>query len=630
MAEKLEVIITGKDELSGILRGVGNVALGVAAGGIAALGAGLVGLGVFINDSIQSAMESQNVLAQLNAVLTSTGGVAGVTAQQATDLATSLQKVTRYSDEAVLGGENLLLTFTNIGQDIFPQATGIMLDMSTALGQDVKSSAIQLGKALQDPILGVTALRRVGVNFNEEDQKMIKNLVETGRTAEAQKFIMAELTKEFGGAAEAAGNTFAGKLDILKNQFDDVKESVGLKLIPVLSELMDKVIIPMMPVITDLAMRFGDFIVKVAQSPEFQTLVTNIGNILTALLDAGPASIEFKEAVGGALQNLIPPELQTAFNFLTQWWQTNGPGIQAAAQQLFGDISSAVSQVVAQIGPFVNEVLVKLITWFTENGPLIQAFAMAIAQSFTDLVPAIVAVWGVIQPVLMGLLDLILGIARIIMQVATGDWPGAWETLKQTVINVGNAIGTAIVGFLDLIAKTMGGSLAQIGTMWSANWNQLKQIFSTIWNLIIAEFNDKINKVKGFIEDVAQAFGNISAAVRDVVDWIATLAGKLAKLVIPKWLQPGSPTPFEIGLRGIKSAMQDLSGVSAPIFNGTANMALTGVSAIPGGGSGPIVVQLNISSPVTILDEQKVRDTLTPLIIEGVRQAQANGVIGAR
>lgn len=187
--------------------------------------------------SVKSFEESEAASKQLETVLKSTGGVAGVTADKANELARNLQKVTKYSDESVLGGENLLLTFTAIGKDIFPQATETMLDMSQALGQDVKSSAIQLGKALQDPILGVTALRRVGVNFSEKQQDVIKKLVETGKAAEAQALILKELQVEFGGSARAAGETFAGKMAILKNSFDDVKESIGQTIVTALIPL---------------------------------------------------------------------------------------------------------------------------------------------------------------------------------------------------------------------------------------------------------------------------------------------------------------------------------------------------------------------------------------------------------
>ena len=235
---EIKAIITADDRASKVLSGVGDSfskLLKITAVGATVAAGAAVAFGV---SAVKSFMESEDAAAQLNATLKSTGGVAGVTAEQADHLASSLQKVTKFSDETILGGENLLLTFTKIGKDIFPQATEVMLDMSTALGQDVKSSAIQLGKALQDPILGVTALRRVGVNFNSAQQEVIKNLVETGRAGEAQALILKELQVEFGGSAKAAGETFAGKLEILKNQFDDVKESIGKTLVEALSPLM--------------------------------------------------------------------------------------------------------------------------------------------------------------------------------------------------------------------------------------------------------------------------------------------------------------------------------------------------------------------------------------------------------
>lgn len=243
----IRAIITAKDEASGVLRGFSNNVSNVNDGitkaakavgiGLLAAGGAAVAFGV---SSVKAFSESENVMAQTNAVLKSTGSIAGVTAEQTSSLANSLQKVTRFSDETIQSGENLLLTFTNIGKDIFPDATKVMLDMSQALGQDVKSSAIQVGKALQDPILGVTALRRVGVNFNDTQRDIIKNLVETGRSAEAQQMILKELKQEFGGSAEAAGKTFAGSLERLKNQLDDVKESLGKTLVNALTPFVSK------------------------------------------------------------------------------------------------------------------------------------------------------------------------------------------------------------------------------------------------------------------------------------------------------------------------------------------------------------------------------------------------------
>jgi hypothetical protein len=244
----IKAIITAEDKASSVLKGFGdNVGslgglvekgLKTAAIGIAAAGAAAAGFGVL---AVKAFSESQDVLAQTNAVLRSTGSVAGVSADQVAKLAHSFQQTTKFSDETVQSGENLLLTFTSIGKDIFPLATQTMLDMSQALGQDTKNSAIQLGKALQDPILGITALRRVGVNFTDSQQEMITKLVESGHKLDAQKLILKELQTEFGGSAEAAGNTFSGKLAILKNNLNDVEEAVGSVIVDALTPFVDKI-----------------------------------------------------------------------------------------------------------------------------------------------------------------------------------------------------------------------------------------------------------------------------------------------------------------------------------------------------------------------------------------------------
>lgn len=189
-----------------------------------AMGASITGaLGL----SLAAWSEQENAVAQLDAVLKSTNGVAGITRESMLGLAKSLQETTTYSDETVVSAENFLLTFTNIKNDVMPDAVKIVLDMSTAMGTDLKGSAIQVGKALQDPIKGVSALAEVGVNFTLQQQEQIKKLVETGHAMEAQKLILKELSTEFGGSAAAAAQTFSGQLAQLKNAVGEVFEAIG-------------------------------------------------------------------------------------------------------------------------------------------------------------------------------------------------------------------------------------------------------------------------------------------------------------------------------------------------------------------------------------------------------------------
>lgn len=187
--------------------------------------------------------EAQRVAAQTRAVLKSTGGVAGVTAKQVDSLASALSRKTGIDDEAIASGENLLLTFKSIrneagkGNDIFNRATKIALDLSVAWGQDMKSSAIQLGKALEDPIAGLTSLRRVGIQFTDAQEKTIKALVETGDVVGAQKIILKELETQVGGSAKAYGETLPGQLAKTRNALLETGATILEKATPAIMSL---------------------------------------------------------------------------------------------------------------------------------------------------------------------------------------------------------------------------------------------------------------------------------------------------------------------------------------------------------------------------------------------------------
>lgn len=202
----------------------------MAAGAAAGL-TGLVALGV---GAFNAAEESAKIGRETERVIRTTGAAAWTSADQVGALASSISDKTGADDEAIQSGQNLLLTFTNIhnevgkGNDIFDQATGLALDMSTALGTDMSAASIQLGKALNDPIKGITALSKAGVSFTAAQKDQIKAMVEAGDVLGAQKIILGELSKEFGGAAEAAGTP----LDKLKVKIGNFQEDVGAKLIP--------------------------------------------------------------------------------------------------------------------------------------------------------------------------------------------------------------------------------------------------------------------------------------------------------------------------------------------------------------------------------------------------------------
>jgi hypothetical protein len=216
---------------------------GLLIGGAVAVAAGAAVVGI-LADSTKEAMAAERVTALLESTLKSTGGVAGMTRQSIEALSLSLSLVTPVEDDIITGAQTMLLTFKNIGKDIFPQTTESVLNMATAMNQgaipsaeQLQSTAIMIGKALNDPIAGMAAMGRAGVQFSDGQKEAIKAMVETGNLAGAQAIILGELESQFGGAARAAGTTFAGQMAIANNQIGNIKEQIGAALIPVLSQL---------------------------------------------------------------------------------------------------------------------------------------------------------------------------------------------------------------------------------------------------------------------------------------------------------------------------------------------------------------------------------------------------------
>ena len=171
--------------------------------------------------------EASVVAAKLESQLTATGNAVGMTAKELQNYASELQKVTTFGDEETIEAMTRLLSFTSIQGDVFKKAIASAQDLATIMGTDLNSAVLQLGKALEDPNMGLTLLRRTGVIFTKEQTENIRKLVDEGKKYEAQMLILAEVQKKFGGAAKAAADTAAGSWKQLKNAFGDLLETIG-------------------------------------------------------------------------------------------------------------------------------------------------------------------------------------------------------------------------------------------------------------------------------------------------------------------------------------------------------------------------------------------------------------------
>ncbi|MDM8006099.1 MAG: phage tail length tape measure family protein [Phycisphaerae bacterium] len=268
----LDIVVRGKDRASGVFSRIGGAARGMGRAlfsvkGLMLSALGGYGLKAAVSHATELWEEQAKAEGKLAGVLKATGGAAGFTAGQLKQMASNLQEVTTYGDEAILNAQAILATFTQIKGDTFKQATEAILDMSAVLDQDLKGSAIQLGKALNDPIKGVTALRKVGVSFTTQQMETIKALTQSGQLEQAQAVILTELQHEFGGVAKGMAAT-SGAGAQLKNAIGDVWEAFGKSLSPAIREFRG-LIKSLLPNLTNLAGGLGENVLTAVQLARF-------------------------------------------------------------------------------------------------------------------------------------------------------------------------------------------------------------------------------------------------------------------------------------------------------------------------------------------------------------------------
>ena len=189
---------------------------------------------------IEEAQEAIKVNAATAQIIKATGGAAQVTADQVADLSQNLSEQIAVDDELIQSSANLILTFKNVANQgeglaaIFDRTVLAAQDLSAAGFGDAESAAKMLGKALNDPERGLTALSRAGVTFSQQQKEQIRTLIEGGDVLKAQQLILAEVESQVGGVAAAT----ATGIDQFNVYFDNLKEELGLAILPLINALI--------------------------------------------------------------------------------------------------------------------------------------------------------------------------------------------------------------------------------------------------------------------------------------------------------------------------------------------------------------------------------------------------------
>ena len=204
---------------------------------------GLVALTALGTAAVRAAEDAQVADRRLASIAESMnlfGNQTGAVTKRLRDFADATMKQTAIDDEVIKATQAKLLTFKNLAQtaDVMggamDRATLAAIDLAAAGFGSAETNATQLGKALQDPIKGITALARAGVTFTQQEKDKIKVLVESGKMLEAQDMILSAIETQVGGTA-AATVTGSAKMAAA---FGEMQEAIGTALLPVLEQLV--------------------------------------------------------------------------------------------------------------------------------------------------------------------------------------------------------------------------------------------------------------------------------------------------------------------------------------------------------------------------------------------------------
>lgn len=473
----------------------------------AVIGAVKIGADMF-SALIADAREAQRVQRITAATIKATGGAANVTAKQVASLADSLMLVTGADDETIKAGMNMLLTFRNVrnevgrGNDIFNRASRDLLDMSAALhggdlsSESLRKTAIQLGKALNDPILGISALRRVGVTFTKTQADMIKGWVEHGQILRAQKYILREVEREFGGTAAAA----ADPVQRLKTMFRELGERIGTALLGPLNRFVGFISGTVLPAVSRLWNKFN---VPGNISAAWNALTK--GKLPTAggtgglgeRAQGGPAPVSglAERQQGGPLPP--PPQvpawqraLAVIHDGLVKIWQVIGPQLLPALRTLWDGVTRA---------------------W----GVLVQV-GKAMLPAWRDVWTFVKQLWNAVQSLWVAFAPIVgplirIGLALIIV---------AFRALAWLLAHV---VGPAIMGLATALKNVMHwGDVAgnAIHRAWSVLINFLSSAWASAWQGIRNVLAAVVGRILGF-------FGNILHGAAVAFGWIPGIGGKL-------------------------------------------------------------------------------------------------------
>jgi hypothetical protein len=478
----------------------------VGAGMSVAITAPFIALGAHL---LQGSQDAAHAAGQVKAALESMGNASGKTFEQLSASAEALRNLTGVDDDEILTKLTAnMLSFGNIAGDAFDRAQLAALNLSARMQGDLQGATMMVGKALNDPVKGLAALGRAGIQFTEKQKEQIKGMVAVGNAAGAQAIMLSELERQFGGAAEAAGNADVWKpmktaLMDLEGAFEPIVRDVLGPLIAKVAEITRA--------FANLSPETQKFIaIGAAVAAALGPLLVGIGGVVTAVgallpvfgavaaVMSGPVILAVGAAVLAFLafkDDIIPVVMQ----FATALKETLGPKIQPLFEALKGAVSAIGSVFAAIFGGGSGS-----------TGADLKAWGQSIAQVF-----------GAALDLITGAINIITNVMQALGALLRGDFSAMWGFLWQAVKS---AVGAILKAFETLFPGVIGSIRKMVEGV--TTWLQ-GRLFGVLRSVI--------DKVKGVSDaffklyDAVVGHSYVPDMVTEVGQWMAKLDDNMVK-----------------------------------------------------------------------------------------------------
>ena len=453
-----------------------------AAVGFAAASAGAAAVGFAATKLVQGAEFAKQADDRLAAVAKSMnlfGAETAVVTDRLQKLADAQEFELGVTAETIKATQAKLMTFKNIGQEAdvvggaFDRATTAAIDLSAAGFGAAETNAVQLGKALQDPIKGITALARSGVTFTDQEKEKIATLVRSGEMLAAQDTLLKAIETQVGGTAAAtATSTFK-----ISAAFGHVSDEIGTLLLPAFEGFANFMVGTVVPLASEFSAAFqsGGFaggvqfvstklqelltIVVSKVKEMFPKVVAALGELATAFV-AWVAPMIPK--VIAALQSLVPKIatwlLKTrAFitNKLIEW-----------GDAFFAWVTPIIPKLLAKLG----EVVLSIGNWLLNTGlPDLVERAQVLGDALVSwLAPLVRRLPSLLVDLIAPIATFIIGTAipkLLELGAKLGMSLIKWTFVlgKELIIGIGGAVVALVAALPDLFAA-LGVGLAKIAT----------------------------------------------------------------------------------------------------------------------------------------------------------------------